>query len=183
MNRRMDGGVMNRLRRALPWCGGAVLSAYLATVVVAQGKSEAADGSLAALTAELRQLRQAVEQLTRSQTQTQALGVYLSAQQSRIVQVAARLDSAQKDLDSASLRAQQVQSQLAVFSTELQRVVEPQKRDALEDALRATRAEQRSVELALQQARSRESELSQALQVEESRWNDLISRLQQVVTK
>ena len=174
---------MNDVRRALSWCGAVMLSACLATALLAQGKSEAADGSLAALTAELRQLRVAVEQLTRSQTQTQALGVYLSAQQSRIVQVAGRLDSAQKDLDSASLRAQQMQSRLAVFSTELQRVVEPQKRDALEDGLRATRAEQRVLEFELQQARSRESALSQALQVEESRWNELISRLQQLVTK
>ena len=36
------------------------------------------DGSLAALTSEVRQLRLAVEDATRSQTQTQALSVYLS---------------------------------------------------------------------------------------------------------
>jgi chromosome segregation ATPase len=174
---------MSRVRRSLPWCGGAVLSACLATVVAAQGRNDAADGSLSGLTAELRQLRVAVEQLARSQTQTQALGVYLSAQQSRIVQVAARLDSAQKDLDSASLRAQEMQSRMALLSTDLQRVVEPQERAALEDGLRGIRSEQRVVDIELQQARNRESELSQTLQIEEARWKDLISRLEQLMTR
>ncbi|HEX5108220.1 MAG TPA: hypothetical protein VFV95_07230 [Vicinamibacterales bacterium] len=171
---------MSTLRRALPWFGGAVLSACLATVVVAQGRNDAADGSLAGLTSELRQLRVAVEQLARSQTQTQALGVSLSAQQSRIVQVAGRLDSAQKELDSASLRAQEMQSRLVSMTSELQRAAEPQQRAALEDGVRGIRAEQRVVELELQQARSREGELSQMLQTEEARWKDLISRLEQL---
>jgi chromosome segregation ATPase len=174
---------MSSLRRALPWCGGALVSACLATVVVAQGRNDAADGSLAGLTAELRQLRVAVEQLARSQTQTQALGVYLSAQQSRIVQVGARLDGAQKELDSASLKAQELQSRLASLSGDLQRVFDPQQRAAVEDAVRGVRAEQRIVDLELQQARSREDELSQSLQIEESRWKDLISRLEQLITR
>jgi len=152
-------------------------------VVVAQGRNDAADGSLAGLTAELRQLRAAVEQLARSQTQTQALGVYLSAQQSRIVQVAARLDAVQKDLDSASLRAQEMQARVAAFSSDLQRVFEPQQREAVEDGLRGARAEQRLIEVELQQARSREGELSQTLQIEEARWKDLIARLEQLMTR
>jgi hypothetical protein len=60
-------------------------------VLLAQGGNDG--GSLAALTSEVRQLRLAVEAATRSQTQTQALSVYLSVQQSRVLHVATRLDS------------------------------------------------------------------------------------------
>ena len=67
--------------------------------LVAQTTAERPDGSMASLTAELRQLREAVEALTKVQAQTQALGVYLSAQQSRLTQTAARVDAVQKDLE------------------------------------------------------------------------------------
>lgn len=53
----------------------------------------ASDGSLAALTAEVRQLRLTVEELIRNQAETQALSVRLSAHQSRIEQVTGQLDS------------------------------------------------------------------------------------------
>src|SRR5688572_1699190 len=108
---------MSALARRLSWFGVTVLSLTLsyAAVVLAQGRSDGADtgGSLAALTSELRQLRVAVEELTRSQTQTQALGVYLSVQQSRILQLAARVDSARKDLETATLRSQKIGSTVA----------------------------------------------------------------------
>lgn len=61
----------------------------------------AGDESMAALTAAVRQLRVAVEQLARSQQETQALSVYLSAQQGRLVQATQQLDAARKDVDSA----------------------------------------------------------------------------------
>ena len=98
---------MNALTRRLSWLGAAVLTVTFAAAVMAQGRNDGNDGgaSLAAVTSELRQLRMAVEELTRSQTQTQALGVYLSAQQSRVLQVATRLDSARKDLEGVSIRS------------------------------------------------------------------------------
>src|SRR5688500_14852551 len=61
-----------------------------------------ADGSLAALTAEVRQLRLSVEELARSQTKTQALAVYLSAQQSRLQQADQQLAVARRELDAAT---------------------------------------------------------------------------------
>src|SRR4051794_31521980 len=113
---------MSDRSRTLWWCGAAVvLSACCATAVLAQGRTDAGDGSLTALTAELRQLRTAVQQLAQSQTQTQALGVYLSVQQSRIVQAANRMDAVRKDLDSAVVRSQDVENQLASMTDELSR--------------------------------------------------------------
>jgi chromosome segregation ATPase len=150
--------------------------------VLAQGKSDA-DGSLSALTAEVRQLRVAVEQLARAQTQAQALSVFLSVQQSRIAQLSTRLDSVQKELDSATARSQDLQASLAGLVDQLSAATERQTRAALEDGIRGLKAEQRGLDLIAQQARSRESDLSQALQFEESRWNDLIARLEQLMTK
>jgi chromosome segregation ATPase len=160
-----------------------MVSVGCVTAVLAQGKSDPADSSLAALTSEVRQLRLAVEQLSKSQTQTQALGVYLSVQQSRIVQVANRLDAAQRDLDAVAGRVREVEAQLANLGEELQRVSEPRVRAQLEEGVRAIKGEHRLLDLQWQQARSRESELSQALQLEESRWTDLIARLEKLVAK
>ena len=108
--------------RRLSWSVVLVLAAGSAAVVLAQEKNDAPNGSLAALTAEIRQLRVAVEESTRSQTQTQALGVYLSVQQSRILQAATRLESARKELDAVSLRSREIASQLENFQGEIIRV-------------------------------------------------------------
>ncbi len=169
--------------RRLSWSVVLVLAAGSAAVVLAQEKNDAPNGSLAALTAEIRQLRVAVEESTRSQTQTQALGVYLSVQQSRILQAATRLESARKELDAVSLRSREIASQLENFQGEIVRVTEPQRRAQLEDANQQLKFEQRRVVEQEQQARAREAELSQALQVEESRWTDLITRLEQLIRR
>ena len=169
--------------RRLSWSVVLVLAAGSAAVVLAQEKNDAPNGSLAALTAEIRQLRVAVEESTRSQTQTQALGVSLSVQQSRILQAATRLESARKELDAVSLRSREIASQLENFQGEILRVTEPQRRAQLEDANQQLKFEQRHVVEQEQQARAREAELSQALQVEESRWTDLITRLEQLIRR
>ncbi len=179
------GEVMSALTRRLLWFGVAALSLSCVTAVLAQGKSDGTDtpGSLAALTSELRQLRMAVEELSRTQTQTQALGVYLSVQQSRILQVATRLDSARKDLEAATIRSREIASQLANIDDKLPRVPEPERRTQIEDAIRWLKHEQGTVGLQEQQTRGHEGELSQMLQLEESRWSDLISRLEQLIKR
>src|SRR5215213_7493930 len=99
---------MSALSRRLSWCGVTVLSVGCVAGVLAQGRGDGTDAaaSLAPLTSELRQLRVAVEELTRSQTQTQALGVYLSVQQTRLLQVATQMESARKDVEIAVTRSQ-----------------------------------------------------------------------------
>jgi len=139
---------------------------------------DAADGSLAALTAEVRRLRVAVEELARSQRETQALAVQVSAQQSRIAQGAERLDALRREVDSATTRSQELEARLAGLSDALPRATEREKRAELEDAIQATKAEQSRIDLELRQTRSREDELSRALQLEEARWNELISHIE-----
>jgi hypothetical protein len=176
---------MMALRRRLSYYSAAVLGVSCVAAVVAQGGSNTPDagGSLAALTAEVRQLRVAVEESARSQVQTQALGVYLSVQQSRVLQVSARLDAARRDLDAMTVRSRDIATQLATIDDELPRVTEPTKRAALEDMNRELKTQQGTFGLREQQARSREGELSQELQVEDARWTDLISRLDQLIKR
>jgi DNA repair exonuclease SbcCD ATPase subunit len=173
---------MNAFSRSVLGCL-AGLAAGGAAAVLAQGKSEPTDGSFAALTSEVRQLRVAVEESTRSQTQTQALAVYLSVQQSRILAIATRLDEARKELDSAATRSREVASELESIRTDLLRVTEPQRHAALEDLDKQLKGEQQRAVFQEQQARIRQNELSQALQIEETRWTDLISRLEQLIKR
>jgi chromosome segregation ATPase len=176
---------MSALARRLSWFGGMVLGLSCVAAVLAQGRSDGTDASasLAPLTSELRQLRVAVEELTRSQTQTQALGVYLSVQQSRILQVATWLESARKELETATTGSQDITWRLGNLNNELSQVTEPGRRTEVEGAIRQLKHEQEMVGRQLQQARIRESELSQALQLEESRWTELISRLEQLTKR
>ena len=93
-----------------------------ATVVLAQGRGEPSEGSMAALTAEVRELRLAVQQLAQTQSQTQALGVYLSVQQNRIMQVSSQLESARMELDGVSRQSSDVTGRLANLEEELPRL-------------------------------------------------------------
>ena len=82
--------------------GCAVLAMIVCATTLAQEGSTPPVGSLAALTTEVRLLRMAFEKSTHTQTQLQGLSVYLSAQQSRLSQTSARVDTIRKDLDIAS---------------------------------------------------------------------------------
>jgi predicted nucleic acid-binding Zn-ribbon protein len=175
---------MNASTKKVIWFGLAILAFGCVAAVRAQEKNEAlGSGSLTALTEEVRQLRLAVEESIRSQTQTQALGVYLSAQQSRIVQVASRLDAVRRDVEAASDRSQAMATRMANIEDMLSRVTEPTERAALESENRQISRDQKRFSLQEQQARNRETELSQSLQIENDRWGDLIARLEQMIKK
>ena len=175
---------MTALSGKLAWCGVAISIAVCGMRVMAQERSGQTDmGSLAALTAEVRQLRLAVEESTRSQTQTQALGVYLSVQQSRLVQVAARLDAARKELDAVTARSKQIGATLSSMSEALLRETNPEVRSRLELESRGLKQELENIGFQDQQVRSREAELSQMMQSENARWSDLISTLEQLIRK
>ena len=77
--------------------GIALLSGAAVVTTRAQGLGPAPAGSLSELTAEVRQLKVAIQEAGRSQNQMQALNISLTAQQSRLAQVSARLDTAEED--------------------------------------------------------------------------------------
>lgn len=138
------------------------------------------DESMAALTAEVRQLRVAVEQLARSQAETQALGMTLSAQQGRILQMTQQLDTVRKEIAAATAGSEGLEARLAGFRDELSRATEPGERAGFESALRSLEAERARLELESQQARSRENNLSRALALEENRWSDTLERMERL---
>ena len=140
----------------------------------------AGDESMAALTAEVRQLRLAVEELARSQAETQALGMTLSAQQGRIQQITQQLDAVRGGLAASAMMAQGFDPRLAGLREELLGATDRQQRAALEDAIRGFEAEQAQRELDLQQARAHESNLSRELAQEQARWNDTLARMEQL---
>ena len=136
------------------------------------------DGSLAALTAEVRQLRMAVEELARSQTETQALGVYLSAQQDRLQQADQQFAAARREVDSAAVAKADLEAQVADMVAQQSRATSPDIRSELGNAIKGLQFEQGRLDATLQQARSRADELSRVVQSEQDRWNDLIVRLE-----
>ncbi|HET9267786.1 MAG TPA: hypothetical protein VFO31_06465 [Vicinamibacterales bacterium] len=174
---------MRVLGRTVAWSGVALAIVGGATVVVGQSRGEPADGSMAALTAEVRELRVAVQQFAQTQSQTQALGVYLSVQQSRILQVSSQLETARRELDGVSRQSSEVTSKLGDLEEELPRISDPMQRNAVQEAIRQMRREQALATAQEQQLRNREIELSQTMQTEESRWSSLLTRLESLTQR
>jgi hypothetical protein len=159
--------------------------AIAGVVVLGQGTSGTIDlnTGFQGLIAEIRGLRIAIEESNRTQTQTQALGVYLGVQQGRIMQVATRLEADRKELEGAEARSRQLTAEKAGLETALSRETDLERRRGFEMQYRDTNQELEAATVRERQARAREFQESQALQVEDARWNELISRLEQIIKK
>lgn len=159
-----------------------VASVAVGAVVLARGQGAGTDqmGTLAALTNEVHLLRLAVEKSSQAQSQMQAMMVYSSAQQSRLVQVGARSDAAHAAVDAALREAQP----LTAMIDRAQNVLNQPNLSA--DDRRRTEAEVAEIrrQLTLRdedvaQARAKVVEADGLVQVEVAKWNDLMSRLDQ----
>jgi hypothetical protein len=159
----------NRRRSLVPAVILVVLSA--ATVGWAQGAVTEAPGSIAALTAEVKQLRLAVEASSRVQAQTQALSVYLSAQQSRMVHLGQQLDAVRRDLPGATAANLAAASATKLMGGDAAEVGEGNELVQMFKTQANHSAQQEQL------LRQREASLLQAIQQEEARWADLIARL------
>jgi chromosome segregation ATPase len=136
------------------------------------------DGSLAQLTAEVRQLRLAIEEMARSQTEARALDASLSTQQSRMLQTEQGLEAARRGVGTAASRLEGIEARLASLRTERSRATAPDARAELDETIRGFEGEREDAARELQRVRTREEQLSRRLQTEETRWNDLIARLE-----
>ena len=161
----------------------AVLFAVASAVAWAQARNDEPGGSLSALIAEVRQLRQAVEESSRQQAQIQGLSVYLSAQQSRLMQIGAQLDALRTELTSASGQSQQFANLLSGAQTEAARATSVEEREQAADMSRLFKQQAAAAAERERQIRERESVLTQVLQTEEARWLDLMNRLEQSVKR
>jgi hypothetical protein len=163
------------------WYGAAILVIGSTAVLMAQRPEVPEQGSLAALTAEIHQLRLAVEESTRSARQTQAIGVYLTVQQSRLVTVEGRLDAARKEADTVRTRIEQLSAQLAVAERVALDATNPQERTRLQAQIGEVKGQLEKMTAQEQSARNRAAEASQLLQTEDARWTNLISTLEQLI--
>lgn len=145
--------------------------------------SSASDGSLAAVVHEIRQLRLAIEESARTQSQAQALTTYLSVQQMRLSQTTARRDDARRELDSLVVDQQNILRQLSELDAALPLLTDPRQRDSYESLKQNTKRREQQIAAHVEQARGREAELAQVAQDEEARWSELVGRLEQLTRR
>jgi hypothetical protein len=169
-------------RRVVVMAAAVIAAAACAATLFAQA-ADTRTGSLAELTAEIRQLRASIEQSSRNQAQAQALGIFLTAQDRRVMMVTSRVETARRELVTLSQQTSTYTHQLAQNEEELPLTTDPDERKAIEDRIKEIKLEMKAVAGREQEARTREAEMLQAWQQEDARWNDLIGRLQQLVER
>ena len=132
----------------------------------------------------MHQLRLAIEESTRAQTQTQAIAVYLSVQKDRIFQVSARLDALRKDIEAAAAETQKLADGIARSTRAIGDPTNPSEvRSELEARIADLKAQMTRAANHEQNLRNQEAQISQTLQAEEGRWTELIDRLEQVIKR
>jgi hypothetical protein len=165
--------------KVLIGCGTVVVLVVGATVLAQESTIPA--GSLAALTNEVRLLRVAVEKSTQTQTQLQGLSVFLSAQQSRVLQASARVDALRKDLTNAARDSRALADRIIGLQNALTTEQSPEVRQQFQEMLAASKREAAQATESENQIRVSEAEASAELQAELNRWSELTSRLEQVI--
>ena len=169
--------------------GSAALTVAMCGVLFASEQSVAPDsaGSLAALTAEVRLLRLSVEKSAQTQAQIQAMTVYLSVQQSRLLQVSTRADALRKNLDAAIRETSHFTENVADAEKALAMPIPTSVQPSAQTAITAQReAELAQAKRDLARAasaegelRNRESDAASAVQTELAHWTEMIARLEQ----
>ena len=164
--------------------GVAVILAAAVVTTWAQGLGPSNTGSLAELTAEVRQLRMVVQEAGRNQSQMQALGIALTAQQSRLQQVGARMEATQQELEKAQATSQQL---AAVFSSaqdaRTSQNLSAEDRAGRAEALKMFREQLDRAQAAENAIRTRLSDLATSFRNEEARWLELVAKLDEVVKR
>ena len=162
-------------------------AAWATAWVHAQGQSQplgpSAGGSLAELTAEVRQLRLSIEGAGRTQVQVSAMGMALTAQQGRLVQVTSLLEKVDDELREASRKTELAMGEVTDAQARAARPGPGDDRAGL----------QRQVEYFKEQAapflaeenrlRQRQQELTASYRNEEARWLDLVAKLEEIIKR
>jgi hypothetical protein len=136
-------------------------------------------GTLTSLIAEIRALRVAVEQSGRAQTQAQALGAYLSVQQTRLSHLSGRREDARREVVSLSDQLQALTLEVSKMEEQGTPMTDPNLRAQFDRFLTEAKLRRQQISSRLQTARTRESELDQLTQTEEGRWTEIVTRLEQ----
>jgi hypothetical protein len=163
--------------------GIAVLSGAAVVTTLTQGLGPSGAGSLAELTAEVRQMKVALQEASRSQNQMQALNISLTAQQSRLAQVSARLDTAEEDLQQAMSRTQEAVTVIATAQNESRPNASVEERAQLAEMVKTFRQQAEQAQTRENNARVRRDELMNAFRAEEARWLQLVAKLDEIVKR
>ena len=163
---------------------GVVAMLVVAAVVStwAQGLGPSSGGSLTELTAEVRQLRLAVQEAGRSQTQMQAVSIALTAQHSRLAQVGARLEAIEKELATA-VEHTRAAHRLVTEAQNEARTASSVGREHWEGVAKMHKAQADLRQEAEDQIRNRQIDLVNAFRTEEARWIELVAKLDEIVKK
>ena len=148
-----------------------------------QGLGPSAAGSLAELTAEVRQLRVVVQDAGRNQVQIQALNISLTAQHSRLSQVSARLDKADEELRVASAKTQEVSGRLSEAQAGLARATTDLDRRAYQILIEEIKPAVDRYVADENQIRTRQMELFNSFRAEEVRWIELVAKLEEILKR
>lgn len=163
--------------------GIAVLSGAAVVTTLAQGLGPSSAGSLAELTAEVRQLKVAIQEAGRSQNQMQALNISLTAQQSRLAQVSARLDTAEEDLQQAIGRTREAVAVITTAQNEPRPNITAEERAQLAEMVKMFRREADEAQTRENTARVKRDDLMNAFRAEEARWLQLVAKLEEIIKR
>ena len=170
------------MKNRLGWAIAAIL--ILGGVAAwAQQVAPGVEGSLAALTAEIRALRGAVEESGRRQTETHAMGVYLAAQQNRMNQLAQRLEGIRAELARAQREAAQIAATMTAAQEAIASAPNAQERQQAVEMLGMFKQQAAQAAEQEQRLRARELELYQTIQQDEARWTELVGRLETIIRR
>jgi hypothetical protein len=164
---------------------GAVIVALVGAAVMttwAQGLGPSSGESLSELTAEVRQLRQVIQDAGRNQTQMQAISISLTSQHSRLAQVSARLDAVQVELNKAAEKTQTLQRLVVEAQNEFQ-TASAVGREHWDGVVKMRKSEAALALEAENLIRVRQMELMNAFRAEEARWLELVARLDEILKK
>ena len=163
--------------------GVVVLAGVAWAGVRAQGLGQANDNSMAALTNEVRQLRLAVQDAGRSQTQMQALSISLTAQHSRLSQVNDRLERTTADLAAVSSKAAEARRMIAEAQAEVGRAKTADERAHATEMLNMFKQQTDSMIEEENRLQLRQSELANQFRMEEQRWLELVAKLEEIIKR
>jgi hypothetical protein len=162
----------------------AVLVGAAWVTVRAQGLGPSSSGSLAELTAEVRQLRTVIQEAGRSQTQIQALSIALTAQHSRLNQVSARLDKSEEELQGAAAKTAEASKIVEEFQRQLTRTTtSAEDRSRAENYVREGKVDVDRLLAEENRIRQRQTELLAAFRTEEARWLELVATLDEIIKR
>jgi chromosome segregation ATPase len=146
-----------------------------------QTAAEPNEGTLAALLAEVRGLRAAMEQVASAGPRVQLAIGRLQLQEQRLDTLMRRADGVRGELASAQKRAGEMQDQLASMQQALQtEPVDAERRAQLESAISATKRELARVLTEAQRLQGEESDAANQVANEQGRWVEINQKLEEL---